>query len=209
MMTSEKFGKLSVRDFENGAVLDETASALKDGERMRAIVAALAKDYEMARARLRNKDGAYCPLCGSCANESPEHKSDCDFGKLLAERAADRVALPEELIVAVLHKVGKDITLESDRRLDDAFNDVACKGCTFEGFAAHPRYGYSRLLAETLQSLCHGGSILREAGTNRFRASTHTAGMYGWRVWRNLTSDQRAAVEELAADIREIFGQEV
>ena len=33
-MTHEKFGKLSRRDFENGAVLDEIACALADREEM-------------------------------------------------------------------------------------------------------------------------------------------------------------------------------
>lgn len=197
-MTSEKFKELSPGDFENGAVLDETAAALKDGDRMRAIVEAMADSYETA-------GHPCCPLCGECADEPPEHGPDCDFGRLLAKRAADRAMLPGELVVAVLHKVGKDITLESDRRLDDAFDAAARRGGAFKGFAAHPRHRYSKLLAETLQSLCHGGSIVRETMTNRFRASTHTAGPYGWRIFRGLTGDQRAAVEELAADIRGTF----
>lgn len=78
-MTSGKFAELSARDFENGAVLDETLAALRDGERMRAIVAAMAEDYETTGHQC-------CPLCSGCADETPEHTSDCVFGQFLAER---------------------------------------------------------------------------------------------------------------------------
>lgn len=81
MMTSEKFRSMSPRDFENGAVLDETYAALRDGERMRALIVELAEDYEMS-------GHPNCPLCGRCPDDPPPpHIPECDFGKFLAERA--------------------------------------------------------------------------------------------------------------------------
>lgn len=82
-MTSEKFGEMSPRDFENGAVLDETIAALRDGERMRAIVEALAEGYETT-------GHPCCPLCGGCADEPPRRDKDCDFGKFLADRKKNK-----------------------------------------------------------------------------------------------------------------------
>jgi len=56
------------------------ADALKDGERMRTMVEAMAEGYETA-------GHPCCPLCGEAADGEPSHIDDCDFGRFLDERS--------------------------------------------------------------------------------------------------------------------------
>lgn len=115
--------------------------------------------------------------------------------------------LPEEIVVAVLNKVGCDVRLADDIRLASAFDDVAQEaGGIFEQFAKHPRYNYSRLLTGTLQSLDHGGSIVRNnPGTSYFSVTRHTAGAYGKGMFDSLSRPDQVRVEALAKRIVSVF----
>ena len=115
--------------------------------------------------------------------------------------------MPEEIVVAILHKVGCDASLVDDQRLANVFDDVAQEvGGIFKQFSKHPRYRYSRLLTETLQSLDQGGSIVRNnPGTSYFHVTTHTAGKYGKRMFDGLSAPDQATVDALAKTIVSVF----
>lgn len=117
--------------------------------------------------------------------------------------------LPEDVLIATLHRVGSDIRLTDDQRLSDIFHEAALKSknSVFAPFKSHPLYGYSRVLGEALQTLDHAGSIVREnAAQHYFQATDHTAGPFGKGVFEQLAPDQRALVDTVADKIRQEFG---
>lgn len=117
--------------------------------------------------------------------------------------------LPEEIVVAVLNKVGCDVRLADDLRLASVFDDVAQDhGGIFKQFVKHPRYHYSRLLTATLQSLSHGGSIVRDSQTSYFRVTRHTAGAYGKRIFDGLSHPDQVQVKALAKRIVSVFEED-
>jgi len=88
------------------------------------------------------------------------------------------IPFPEDLVIAILNKVGPDVRIVDDNRLAKIFNNAAVEGGVFEQFEWHPQYHYSKLLSDTLQILDQGGSIIREnPATTYFRISDHTAGL--------------------------------
>lgn len=115
--------------------------------------------------------------------------------------------MPEEVVVAILHKVGSDTRLVDDERLAAIFDEAAERYPALMGaFAWHPQYHYSKLLQETFQLLDLGGSIVREnAPTKYFRAAPRTAGAYGETKYERLSGDEQRIVDEIANRIREVF----
>jgi hypothetical protein len=114
--------------------------------------------------------------------------------------------LPEEILVAVLHKVGPNIRLVDDERLASAFNEAAEKSAILRPFRWHPQYFFSQRLSNALQVLDLGGSIVREnAPTKYFTISRHTAGSYGETTFSSLAKDDQAAISDLADKLREAF----
>ncbi len=118
--------------------------------------------------------------------------------------------LPEDVLIAMFHRVGNDIRLSDDERLSRIIGDAAIKSNVhnpFAQFQLHPRYGYSRVFGDTLQTLDHAGSIVREnASQQYFRATVHTAGPFGKSVYLQLDPDQRQMIDDVAEIIRQEFG---
>jgi hypothetical protein len=116
--------------------------------------------------------------------------------------------LPEDVLIATLHRVGRDVRLVDDHTLSEIFDEAAKEsGSLFAPFQSHPLYGYSRLLGESLQTLDNAGSIVREnASQHRFRASEHTAGPFGRNLYNAMLSKQQAAIDAVAQKIRQAFG---
>jgi hypothetical protein len=114
---------------------------------------------------------------------------------------------PENILLATLHKVGREVRLLDDYELARIFNDAAQESEAFRPFAWHPHYRVSERLSETLQVLDHAGSITREnVAQTYFRASPHTSGPYGEKVFLALPEKDRAFVETVADRIRSTFG---
>lgn len=114
----------------------------------------------------------------------------------------------EDLLVAVLHKVGsKDIRLSNDVRLARLFNVASEKARDLLGdFAWHPQYHDSKALRNALQVLDLGGGIVREnASLKSFRVAPRVLGDYGKSKFEKLDTDGRNAVEDLAREIRRTF----
>jgi hypothetical protein len=123
--------------------------------------------------------------------------------------ATAQSVLPEDVLIATFHKVGKDVRLIDDERLSSVLNEAAreASGSPFVAFKWHPRYRYSRLLGDTLQNLDHAGSIVREnASQGYFKATPHTVGPFGESVYSSLDDAQRRAVDEVAERLRQVFG---
>ena len=121
--------------------------------------------------------------------------------------AVNTQLLPEDVVIATLYRVGKDVRLVDDQRLakilDDASKD---QSGPFREFRLHPRYDFSRVLSETLQVLDLAGSIRRENAAQRyFRPSDHTAGAYGSSRFESLSPEDKAAVERVAEQIKQAF----
>lgn len=114
---------------------------------------------------------------------------------------------PENLVVAVLHKVGTETRLTDDVRLAFHFNNMAKQyPDVFGEFAWHPQYHDSRILRMTLQNLDLGGGILREnASIKRFRVSGRVGGNYGEAVFQALPDGFKGPVETLSEAIRNEF----
>jgi hypothetical protein len=115
--------------------------------------------------------------------------------------------LPEEIVVAVLHKVGK-ARIVDDVRLAKIFDDAAKKSQgIFKQFSWDPQYRYSRILTDAVQALDHGGSIRREnPASNYFSITEHTAGPYGGALYSKLSPEDQGAVDEIATKIQKTFG---
>jgi len=117
--------------------------------------------------------------------------------------------MPEEIIIAILHKVGKGTRMANDLKLAAIFNEAAKRYPDFLGdFAWHPQYHDSKIIRDTLQALDLGGAIIREnASTKYFKISPRIAGAYGKAKYEQFNADQKAAIEELAHNIREAYPQ--
>jgi hypothetical protein len=116
--------------------------------------------------------------------------------------------IPEELVLAVLHKVGTGIRIVDDVRLARIFNDASqrYKG-QFSPFGWHPQYRYSKVLTDAFQALDHGGSIQRDnPASTYFSITPHTAGPYGTTIFEKLDDEEQRAVVDVAEQIRKIFG---
>lgn len=115
--------------------------------------------------------------------------------------------LPEEVVVAVLHKVGQ-ARIVDDVRLAKIFDEAATKfGGSFKQFSWDPQYRYSRVLTDAFQALDHGGSIRREnPASNYFSITQHTAGLYGVSLYEKLPPNEKVAVDEIVARIQATFG---
>lgn len=120
--------------------------------------------------------------------------------------AETREMLPEEVVLAVLHKAGKEVRIVDDRRLAEIFDEAARDSELFAAFKSHKQYHYSRTLTNALQVLDLGGSIVREnAPAKYFKPSGHTTGPYGQKLFEALSETEQRAVEEVANKIRERF----
>lgn len=119
----------------------------------------------------------------------------------------EKTMLPEELLVAILHRVGTDIRIVDDFRLAEIFNDAAKKfGPPFSQFAWHPRYRYSKRLSESLQAMDDGGSISRDnPATDYFSVTRHTAGSFGENLYNKLSPRDKQAVDEIVNGIKTAF----
>ena len=116
-------------------------------------------------------------------------------------------SFPEDVLIAVLHKVGPRVRIADDQRLASLFDDAAAesKG-NLAQFRSHPQYHYSDILSEALATLDLGGSIERKnAATKYFHISAQTAGAYGKRKFAELDSKDKAEVAELAKRLRDDF----
>jgi hypothetical protein len=115
--------------------------------------------------------------------------------------------LPEDVVIATLNRVGKGVRLVDDHRLAKIFDDASKNGeGPFRDFRLYPRYEFSRLLSETLQVLDLAGSIRRENAAQRyFGPSEHTLGEYGKSKYDQLEAAERAAVDKVANQIKQIF----
>lgn len=114
----------------------------------------------------------------------------------------------EDLVVAVLHKVGnKDIRLTNDVRLARLFNVASEKTPELLGdFAWHPQYRDSKALRNALQVLDLGGAIVREnASLKSFRVAPRVLGDYGKSKFEALDDKGREAVQALANEIKDTF----
>ena len=124
------------------------------------------------------------------------------------EMATVTERMPEDLVIAVLHRVGRDARIVDDFQLASVFDEAArSRVSSFARFRCHPQYGFSKLLSETLQILDHAGSITRENAAQRyFRVSPHTAGPFGRGKYDELSEPERQLVDDVASQIRERFG---
>lgn len=115
---------------------------------------------------------------------------------------------PDDLLIAVFHKVGPKTRILDDFELAKIFNDAALKDLGgFSQFRWHPQYHFSKLLSDTLQVLDHAGSIIRENPAQRyFKVSEHTAGPYGEAKFAELDPNEQRLAEELAQKIRDRIG---
>ena len=114
----------------------------------------------------------------------------------------------EDLLIAVLHKVGRESRLVDNFELAKIFNEFATKeeGSGFARLKWHPQYHFSKLLSDTLQILDHAGSIIRENPAQQyFRVSPHTAGPYGEEKFGSLDSKDQRLAEQIAQTIKEKF----
>jgi hypothetical protein len=114
---------------------------------------------------------------------------------------------PETVLLATLHKVGRDVRLVDNFELARIFNEAAKEfGEPFKQFAWHRHYHVSERLSETLQLLDHAGSIVREnAAQTYFRVSPHTAGPFGGSAFDSLDASDQTAVDLVSARIRDAF----
>lgn len=111
--------------------------------------------------------------------------------------------LHEELLTAVLHKVGPDVRM-NDKAVTQVIGEIAAKKeGLLDGFAVHPTYKYSPKLEDCVTNLTHGGSIIREGITSYFRSSPHTAGPYGKSLYEQLDESGRAIIDDAAQKIRQ------
>lgn len=114
---------------------------------------------------------------------------------------------PEDVLLAVLHKVGSDARLVNDFSLASLFNEAAQTSPELLGtFAWHPQYHDSKVLRSTLQALDLGGTIIREnASIKNFRVAPRVAGEYGKKKFELLDAAEREVIERLAERIRQKF----
>jgi hypothetical protein len=115
---------------------------------------------------------------------------------------------PDDLLTAVLHKVGREARIVDDFELAKIFDRAAPTGVgEFVQFKLHPQYHFSKLLSDTLQVLDHGGSIIRENPAQQyFRVSPHAAGPYGKEKFDALDPNEQRLVAEIAKTIQQRFG---
>jgi len=115
--------------------------------------------------------------------------------------------LPEDVVTATLNRVGQGVRLVDDHRLAKIFDDASKNPeGPFRDFRLHPRYEFSRLLSETLQVLDLAGSIRRENAAQRyFGPSEHTLGEYGKSKYDQLPEPDRIAVDNVAAQLKQVF----
>jgi hypothetical protein len=115
--------------------------------------------------------------------------------------------LPEDVLIATFNRVG-NVRLEDNSRLAEIFDKARQQvpAGPFDSFRLHPRYGYSRVLSDTLQILDHAGSIVRENATQQyFRPTPHTLGGFGESLYRGLSLEHRQVIDQVAEQIRNDF----
>jgi hypothetical protein len=114
----------------------------------------------------------------------------------------------EDLLVAVLHKVGnKDLRLTNNVHFARLFNDASKRAPEILGeFAWHPQYHDSKALRNALQVLDLGGAIVREnASLKSFRVAPRVLGEYGKSKFEELDPNGQKEVEALANEIKDAF----
>jgi hypothetical protein len=109
----------------------------------------------------------------------------------------------EDILVAVLHRVGQDVRLTNDVRLTKLFQNASQKSPQLLGeFAWHPQYHDSKTLRSALQILDLGGGIVREnASIKSFRVAPRVAGGYGESKYQALNDHDRETIDDLAKEI--------
>lgn len=117
-------------------------------------------------------------------------------------------ATPETLLMATLHKVGRDVRMVDDFEFAKVFNQASSEfGELFKPFAWHRHYHVSELLSGALQLLDQAGSIVRQnAAQTYFRTSDHLAGPFGARIFSALDGEEKKAVEAVADRLIKAFG---
>lgn len=114
--------------------------------------------------------------------------------------------LPEELVIAVLHRVGSGIKFRENKTLDRCFGDAAEESPDIFGdFCLHPQYGDCPKLRDALQVLSLGGAVVSEGQDYVCRASEGVLGDYGKTKYNALPDEAKAAVDEVAEAIRQAF----
>jgi len=114
--------------------------------------------------------------------------------------------LPEEIVTAVLYQVGENVRIEDDQQFTDIFDETARSvGGEFSQFRAHPQYRFSKTLDSTIQNMMLGGGIIREGLSKYIRASPHTLGHYGERIFQDLDGDVRKIICEMAKKIQDAY----
>lgn len=113
----------------------------------------------------------------------------------------------EDLVVAVLHKVGEDVRIRDGKLLYGIFDKAARKSPKVFGiFRAHPQYYDCPRLKEVLYSLDIGGSIERfNAASQLYQASKSTREEYGSSKYASLSRTTKNLVDEVAENIRDAF----
>src|SRR5688572_7264260 len=121
----------------------------------------------------------------------------------LEKRRKEITMNSEDILVAVLHKVGQGVRLTNDVRLTKVFQNGSEKAPELLGeFAWHPQYHDSKTLRSALQILDLGGGIVREnASIKSFRVAPRVAGGYGESKYMALNDRDRQIVDELAQEI--------
>ena len=110
-----------------------------------------------------------------------------------------KAIFPEEILIAVLSRLGRGERIAEDQQFIDAFSSVAEEHDALRCFDKHPVYGDSPALAAALQSLDIGGGIVRENASPRyFRVSESVAGTYGRLKYDELEEDLRSIVDRIA-----------
>lgn len=117
---------------------------------------------------------------------------------------------PEDILIAVLHKVGTEVRLVNDTQLAALFHEASQSTPeVFGDYAWHPQYHDSKTLRNSLQILDLGGTIIREnASIKNFYVAPRLAGEYGKKKFEALDEDVQEAVTQLAEKIKEIFRRE-
>jgi hypothetical protein len=117
----------------------------------------------------------------------------------------------EDLLVAILHRVGSTTRLGNDVRLAKLFHAASQKAPdVMSDFAWHPQYHDSKALRSALQVLDLGGGIVREnASIRHFRVAPRVSGDYGRSKFEALSDHQREVVDGLANEIRNTFSASV
>ena len=115
---------------------------------------------------------------------------------------------PEEVLLAVLHKVGSSkVRIAEDRTLVQIFNEASIASPDlFGSFSKHQFYPDSDGLSDALQALDLGGAIIREnAATGYFTVGPRTCGDYGAKKFNSLSLTDQEKITRLAERIFQAY----